>query len=57
MSAGAKARLLFADEATAITSVATDTAEGGAAYNLAGQRVNAGYKGIVIKNGKKYIVK
>ena len=26
-------------------------------YNLAGQRVNAAYKGIVIKNGKKYLVK
>ncbi len=26
-------------------------------YNLAGQRVNADYKGVVIKNGKKYIQK
>lgn len=26
-------------------------------YNLQGVRVNAGYKGIVIRNGKKYIVK
>lgn len=26
-------------------------------YNLAGQRVNADYKGVVIKNGKKYILK
>ena len=26
-------------------------------YNLAGQKVNASYKGIVIQNGKKYIIK
>jgi hypothetical protein len=26
-------------------------------YNLAGQRVGKDYKGIVIKNGKKYIIK
>lgn len=26
-------------------------------YNLSGQRVNKDYKGIVIKNGKKYIIK
>lgn len=29
----------------------------GAIYNLAGQRVDASYKGMVIKNGKKFIVK
>ncbi len=29
----------------------------GATYNLAGQRVSDGYKGIVIRNGKKYLVK
>lgn len=28
-----------------------------ATYNLAGQKVGADYKGIVIKNGKKYVVK
>jgi alpha-amylase len=26
-------------------------------YNLAGQRVDETYKGIVIENGKKYLVK
>ena len=26
-------------------------------YNLAGQKVNASYKGVVIKDGKKYIQK
>ena len=29
----------------------------GAIYNLAGQKVNASYKGLVIKNGKKFIQK
>ena len=29
----------------------------GAIYNIAGQRVDKSYKGIVIKNGKKYIAK
>ena len=31
------------------------SADGAAAYNLAGQRVGAAYKGIVIRNGKKSI--
>ena len=29
----------------------------GAIYNLAGQRVDANYKGVVIQNGKKFVVK
>ena len=28
-----------------------------ATYNLAGERVTEGYKGLVIKNGKKVVVK
>ena len=32
-------------------------AANGAIYNIAGQKVNASYKGLVIKNGKKYIQK
>ena len=32
-------------------------ATNGAMFNLAGQRVAEGYKGLVIKNGKKYVVK
>lgn len=31
--------------------------ENSAIYNLAGQRVDASYKGVVIKNGKKYVNK
>ena len=37
---------------------ASDAEQNGTAlYNLAGQRVAKGYKGLVIKNGKKYLVK
>jgi hypothetical protein len=39
---------------TGIESVKASV-EDGAAYNLAGQKVNANYKGVVIKNGKKYM--
>ena len=43
---------------TAIESVkAAKTAEAGVRYNLAGQKVAAGYKGVVIENGKKLVVK
>ncbi len=42
--------------ATAIETVQT-AAVNNAAYNLAGQRVSEGYKGLVIKNGKKMLVK
>jgi hypothetical protein len=44
------------EEATAIQSV-KKTAENGAMYNLAGQKVDASYKGVVIKDGKKMIQK
>lgn len=41
-----------------IESVVNDSKNGSnAIYNLAGQRVTKDYKGIVIKNGSKYIVK
>jgi hypothetical protein len=34
----------------------TDTTVG-TRYNLSGQKVNANYKGIVVRNGKKYVMK
>ena len=44
--------------ATAIQGAKVVTVAGNSAiYNLAGQMVNASYKGIVIKDGKKYIQK
>ena len=43
--------------ATGIQKVQAVKADNGARYNLAGQKVGASYKGIVIQNGKKYIQK
>ena len=40
-----------------INSAVVDSNVSTAAYNLAGQRVSNSYKGIVVKNGKKFIVK
>lgn len=40
---------------TGITSVKAQPVANDAIYNLAGQRVSENYRGIVIKNGKKYI--
>ena len=40
---------------TGITSVENAVEADAATYNVAGQRVNANAKGLVIKNGKKYI--
>ena len=47
------------DEATAagIKGVKAVKADKGLIYNLAGQRVDSSYKGIVIKNGQKAIQK
>ena len=42
---------------TGIQNVMAVEAEDGDLYNLAGQKVNAAYKGVVIKNGKKMIQK
>lgn len=45
-----------ADE-TAINAVKAAAQDSDAIYNIAGQKVSASYKGLVIKNGKKYIQK
>lgn len=42
---------------TGIRSVKDNTPSTAAIYNLAGQRVDKAYKGIVVKEGKKYIAK
>ena len=48
----------FTSKTTGIDHVKTaDQAGDGKAYDLSGRRVNESYKGIVIKNGKKYIQK
>lgn len=59
-SSGAKfLSFTFGEETTGINGITASDAEqnGTALYNLAGQRVAKGYKGFVIKNGKKYLVK
>lgn len=50
---------VFTSEAlpTGITNIAADKAQNGVRYNLAGQRVSKDFKGVVIENGKKMIVK
>ena len=45
------------DDITAIIGAKKAVKEDGVIYNLAGQKVSASYKGVVIKNGKKYIQK
>ena len=42
---------------TAISKVAVEKSSNAATYNLAGQRVNKTYKGIVVKDGKKMLKK
>lgn len=44
-------------QATGISAIAAEANTNAPAYNVAGQRVNQGYKGLVIKGGKKYVVK
>lgn len=46
------------ESGTGIANINADSDDANApAYNLAGQRVNANAKGLVIKNGKKYVNK
>ena len=40
-----------------IEAVKANQLVNGAIFNLAGQKVNANYKGVVIQNGKKFIQK
>lgn len=55
---GAKViELTIEGETTSISEINVCENLDGAIYNLAGQRVNASAKGMLIKNGKKYLVK
>ena len=50
--------LLFVESnSTDINAVKAANAENGVRYNLAGQKVDKSYKGVVIMNGKKMIQK
>jgi hypothetical protein len=42
---------------TSVDMINAETISDGKMYNVAGQRVDASYKGIVIMNGKKYMMK
>ena len=54
----AKATGFTADgAATGINNITAAKAQNGVRYNLAGQRVSKDFKGVVIENGKKMIVK
>ena len=50
-------KVIDLDATTGIAAVKADKKFDGAIYNLAGQKVNANYKGVVIQNGKKFIQK
>ena len=56
-TSAAKYAINFDGEATGIHTIEAASAANGAMYNLAGQRVDKAYKGIVIVNGKKYLNK
>ena len=56
-ASAAKYSICFGDEATGIHTIEAAPAANAAMYNLAGQRVDKAYKGIVIVNGKKYLNK
>jgi hypothetical protein len=47
----------FGTDPAGIRTVSTTTSGSAVVYNLAGQRVTKDYKGIVVKSGKKFVVK
>ena len=49
--------ILDGSEVSGVSAVTVDQLKNAPAYNVAGQRVNQGYKGLVIKGGKKLIQK
>ena len=53
----AKEFYLFVEATTGISGIDAASADRTEMYNLNGQRVDRGYKGVVIKNGKKILVK
>ena len=55
--AGTDPHVFGADPGDAVLSIAAGKAASTVTYNLAGQRVTSNYKGIVVKNGSKYLVK
>lgn len=56
-SSGAKGFSFIWDDTNAIRDIEVAPVDSNAIYNMQGQRVNASAKGLLIKNGKKYISK
>lgn len=56
-NSSAKSFFSLDDAVTGVSSIKAETKEDGVRYNLAGQRVDSNYKGVVIMNGKKFMVK
>ena len=58
-ASGAKVTVTFKSTATAINGINADADadDNAPIYNLAGQRVGKNYKGVVIKNGRKVVMK
>lgn len=52
-----KIKFICTDPVSGINDVMVDDASDAPAYNIMGVPVNNGYRGIVIKNGKKMMVK
>ena len=52
-----KINFICTEPVSGIDEVINNNAETGISYNLSGQKVAPGYKGIVIRNGKKIVVK
>ena len=52
-----KVNFICTEPASGINDVVIDNDNTGDSYNLSGQKVGAGYKGIVIRNGRKVFVK
>ena len=50
-------QVTYTGGSTAINSIHFNNVQNGAIYNLAGQKVNSGFKGIAIVNGKKVVLK
>jgi hypothetical protein len=52
-----KVNFICTEPVTGIVNVEIDDDNTGDSYNLSGQKVGTGYKGIVIRNGKKIVIK
>lgn len=48
---------VYTGDATGISAINATTNDNAPIYNLAGQKVSKDYKGVVVKNGKKYVNK